>query len=139
MARITLKDGLKFKLHNKEYQLIERIAPGNWKILDVVTGKQNNLSEDVMMNFLFKGELEFITATSQQHIAFPDLSETKKNDAIWREKYVTAILDRQIQKFTRQTIEPVIKEVYCQLQVANDIPQEIRECLKSQDELSAIA
>lgn len=68
MARITLKDGLNFELHNKEYQLIERISPGNWKILDVVTGKQNNLSEDVMMNFLFKGELEFITATSQQHI-----------------------------------------------------------------------
>ncbi len=29
MARITLKDGLKFELHNREYQLIECVSPGN--------------------------------------------------------------------------------------------------------------
>ncbi len=126
MARITLKDGLKFELHNREYQLIECVSPGNWKILDVVTGRQSNLSEDVMLNFLFKGELEFITATSQSHIAFPDLNETKKNEAIWREKYVAAILNEGVHKFTRKAIEPVIREVYCQLQVADDIPQEIK-------------
>jgi len=37
MARITLKDGLKFELHRQEYQLIERVSPGEWKILNVVT------------------------------------------------------------------------------------------------------
>ena len=127
MARITLKDGLKFELHNREYQLIECVSPGNWKILDVVTGRQSNLSEDIMLNFLFKGELEFIPATSQSHIAFPDLNETKKNEAIWREKYVTAILNEGVHKFTRKAIEPVIREVYCQLKVADDIPQEIKD------------
>lgn len=127
MARITLKDGLKFELHGQEYQLIERGSPGEWKILNVVTRQHSNLSEDTIVNFLFKGELKFITATSQQHIAFPDLSEAEKNDAIWREKYVRKILERGVYKTTPQALEPIIQEVYYQLKVAEDIPQEIRD------------
>ena len=136
MARITLKDGLKFELHRQEYQLIERVSPGEWKILNVVTRQQSNLSEDTIMNFLFKGELEFITATSQQHISFPNLSEAEKNDAIWREKYVTKVLERGVYKSTPQALEPIIQEVYFQLKVAEGIPQEIRD--KSRPSHSAV-
>lgn len=51
----------------------------------------------------------------------------KKNDAIWREKYVTAILDEDIQKFTKRNIEPIIKEVYCEMQVADNLVQEVKD------------
>jgi len=127
MPRITLKDGLKFELHGQEYELIERVPLGNWKIRNVVTSRQTSLSESEIRNFLFKGELKFITAKFQQHITFPNLSETEKNDAIWREKYVTKVLEEGIHKSTRQALEPIIKEVYCQIKLDEDIPQEIKD------------
>ena len=127
MGRITITDSLKFELLGKEYEFIEKISSGEWNIRDVVTNRQTNLSEDAIRDFLFKGELRFITAKSQQHIAFPDLSDVKRNDAIWREKYVTKVLERGIHKSTQQALEPVIKEVYYQLKLSEDIPQEIRD------------
>ena len=71
MSKITLRDGLKFELHGREYELIERIFTGEWKIRNVVTANQTTLLESDITDFLFKGELQFITAKSQQHIAFP--------------------------------------------------------------------
>ena len=94
MGRITLTDGLKFELHGKEYQLVELVSPGEWKILNMLTGQHTILSADIIRNFLFKGELTFTTTKSQQHIAFPNLDQTDRNEAIRREKYVTAILER---------------------------------------------
>ena len=126
MRRITLNEGVRFELHSREYKITECVSPGEWKIVDVVTGRQSNLSEDIITNFLFKGELSFVTTTHQSHIAFPDLNETKKNDAIWREKYVRAVLDEGIQQFTKKTIEPIIRDVYCKLQVVDNIAQEIK-------------
>ena len=127
MRRITLKEGVRFELHNREYRIVECVSPGEWKIVDVVTGRQSNLAEDVITNFLFKGELSFVDAVHQSHIAFPDLNEKKKNDAIWREKYVTAILDENIQKFTQKDIEPIIRKVYCKIQVADNLLQEVKD------------
>ncbi len=115
MARITLKDGLKFELHGKEYQLVELVNLGEWKILNMLTGQHSMLSADTIRNFLFKGELKFITAKSQQHIAFPDLGEANRSDAIRREKYVTAILERGVNKSTAQVLEPIIQDVYDRL------------------------
>ena len=120
MARITLKDGLKFELHGQEYKLIERIPPGEWKILNVVTGRQSSLSENTIIDFLFKGELNFITAVSQQHIAFPDLNESERNNAIWREKYVTRVIEKGVYKSTLQALEPIIREVYSQLKISEE-------------------
>ena len=54
MRRITLKEGVRFELHNREYRIVECVSPGEWKIVDVVTGRQSNLSEDIITNFLFK-------------------------------------------------------------------------------------
>ena len=127
MRRITLKEGVRFELHNREYRIVECVSPGEWKIIDVVTGRQSNLAEDVITNFLFKGELSFVDVVHQSHIAFPDLNEKKKNDAIWREKYVTAILDENIQKFTQRNVEPIIREVYCEIQVAENLVQEVKD------------
>ena len=127
MRRITLKEGVRFELHSREYKIIECVSPGEWKIVDVVTGRQSNLSEDIITNFLFKGKLSFIDAVHQSHIAFPDLNEKKKNDAIWREKYVTAILDEDIQKLTKRNVEPIIREVYCEIQVADNLVQEVKD------------
>ena len=126
MARITLKDGLKFELHGKEYQLVELVSPKKWKILHLVTGQHSNLSADIIRNFLFKGELTFTTTKSQQHIAFPDLDETDRNEAIRREKYVTAILERGVNKSTAQVLEPIIQDVYDRLQVDEVIDLEIK-------------
>ncbi|MEL6439833.1 MAG: Mu transposase C-terminal domain-containing protein [Cyanobacteria bacterium J06621_8] len=126
MSRITLRDGLKFELHGREYELIGRISTEEWKICNVVTAKQTTLSESDITDFLFKGELQFITAKSQQHIAFPDLSEVEKNDAIWREKYVKRVLEEGINKSTKQALEPIIKEVYRQIKLDENIPQEIQ-------------
>ncbi|MEM8673442.1 MAG: Mu transposase C-terminal domain-containing protein [Cyanobacteria bacterium P01_G01_bin.67] len=127
MPRITLKEGVRFELHSREYKIIECVSPGEWKIIDVVTGRQSSLSEDVITNFLFKGELSFINAAHQSHIAFPDLNEKKKNDAIWREKYVTAVLDEGIQQFSQRNVEPIIREVYCKIQVADNLVQEVKD------------
>ncbi len=127
MARIKLKDGLKFELNGREFQLVERASPGEWKTLNVLTGQQDILSEATIYNFLFKKELKFITAISQQHAAFPDLSDEKKAEAIWREKYVSEILSRGIHKSTPQALEPVIQEVYFQLQISEDIPRKIKD------------
>jgi putative transposase len=127
MARITLKDGLKFELHGKEYQLVELVNPGEWKILNMLTGQHNILSADIIMNFLFKGELKFTTTKSQQHIAFPDLDETDRNEAIRREKYVMAILERGVNKSTAQVLEPIIQDVYDRLQVDEGINREIKD------------
>ena len=127
MRRITLKKGVRFELHNREYRIVECVSPGEWKIIDVVTDRQSNLSEDVITNFLFKGELSFIDAVHQSHIAFPDLNEKKKNDAIWREKYVTAILDEGIQQFTQRNVEPIIREVYCKIQIAENLVQKVKD------------
>ena len=127
MRRITLKEGVRFELHNREYRIVECVSPGEWKIVDVVTGRQSNLSEDIITNFLFKGKLSFINAVHQSHIAFPDLNQKKKNDAIWREKYVTAILDEGIQQFTQRNVEPIIREVYCEIQVADNLLQEVKD------------
>lgn len=127
MRRITLKEGVRFELHSREYKIIECVSPGDWKIVDVVTGRQSNLSEDIITNFLFKGELSFINAAHQSHIAFPDLNEKKKNDAIWREKYVATILEEGIQQFTKRNVEPIIREVYCKIQVADNLVQEIKD------------
>jgi putative transposase len=127
MARITLKDGLKFELHGKEYQLVELVNPGEWKILHLVTGQHSILSADIIRNFLFKGELTFTTTKSQQHIAFPDLDETDRNEAIRREKYVMAILERGVNKSTAQVLEPIIQDVYDRLQVDEGINREIKD------------
>ncbi len=121
MARITLKDGLQFELNGKEYQLVELVNPGEWKILHMVTGQHSNLSADIIRNFLFKGELTFTTTKSQQHIAFPDLGEANRNEAIRREKYVTAILERGVNKSTPQVLEPIIQDVYDRLQIDEGI------------------
>jgi putative transposase len=127
MARITLKDGLKFELHGKEYQLVELVSPGEWKILHMVTGQHSNLSADIIRNFLFKGELTFTTTKSQQHIAFPDLGEANRNEAIRREKYVIAILERGVNKSTPQVLEPIIQDVYDRLQIEEGIDREIKD------------
>ncbi|HEY9769451.1 MAG TPA: hypothetical protein V6C71_13310 [Coleofasciculaceae cyanobacterium] len=127
MSKITLRDGLKFELHGREYELIERIPSGDWKICNVVTAKQTSLSETDITDFLFKGELQFITEKSQQYIAFPDLSQTERNNAIWREKYVKRVLDEGINKSTKQALEPIIKEVYRQIKLDENIPQEIQD------------
>ncbi len=126
MARITLKDGLKFELHGKEYQLVELVNPGEWKILNMLTGQHTILSADIIRNFLFKGELTFTTTKSQQHIAFPDLDKTDRNEAIRREKYVLAILEQGINKSTAQVLEPIIQDVYDRLQVDEGIDREIK-------------
>ena len=126
MSKITLRDGLKFELHGREYELIERISTGEWKIRNVVTANQTTLSEIDITDFLFKGELQFITAKSQQHIAFPNLSETEKNDAIWRERYVKKVIEEGINKSTKQALEPIIKEVYRQIKLDENISQEIQ-------------
>jgi putative transposase len=127
MARITLKDGLQFELHGKEYQLVELVNPGEWKILHMVTGQHSILSADIIRNFLFKGELTFTTTKSQQHIAFPDLGEANRNEAIRREKYVMAILERGVNKSTPQVLEPIIQDVYDRLQVGEGIDREIKD------------
>jgi putative transposase len=126
MARITLKDGLKFELHGKEYQLVERVNPGEWEILNMLTGQHSMLSADTIRNFLFKGELKFITEKSQQHIAFPDLGEANRNEAIRRERYVAAILEQGVNKSTPQVLEPIIQDVYDRLQFDEDIDREIK-------------
>lgn len=126
MSRITLRDGLKFELHGREYELIERIPPKEWKIRNVVTAQETNLSESEITDLLFKGELQFITAKFQQHIAFPDLTEAQRNDAIWREKYVKKVLEKGINKSTKQALEPVIKEIYLQIKLDENLPQEIQ-------------
>ena len=126
MSRITLRDGLKFEMHGREYELIERIPPEDWKIRNVVTANQTSLSESDITDLLFKGELQFITAKFQQHIAFPDLTEAQRNDAIWREKYVKKVLEEGINKSTKQALEPVRKEVYLQIKLDEDLPQEIQ-------------
>jgi putative transposase len=126
MARIILKDGLKFELHGKEYQLVELVSPGEWKILHMVTGQHSNLSADIIRNFLFKGELTFTTIKSQQHIAFPDLDETDRNEAIRREKYVLAILEQGINKSTAQVLEPIIQDVYDRIQIDEYLDREIK-------------
>lgn len=126
MSKITLRDGLQFELHGREYELIERISTGEWKIRNVVTAKETFLSESDLTDFLFKGELQFITAKSQQQITFPDLSEAEKNDAIWRERYVKRVLEAGINKSTKQALEPIIKEVYRQIKLDENIPQEIQ-------------
>jgi putative transposase len=128
MARITLKDGLKFELNGKEYPLVELISPGEWKIiLHIVTGQHSNLSADTIRNFLFKGELIFTTTKSQQHIAFPDPGEANRNEAIRREKYVMAILERGVNKSTPQILEPIIQDVYDRLQIDEGIDREIKD------------
>jgi putative transposase len=127
MARITLKDGLKFDLHGKEYQLVELVNPGEWKILNMLTGQHTILSADIIRNFLFKGELTFTTTKSQQHIAFPDLDETDRNEAIRREKYVLAILEQGVNKSTAQFLEPIIQDVYDRIQVDEDLDREIKD------------
>jgi putative transposase len=126
MARITLKDGLKFELHGKEYQLVKLVNPDEWNILHLVTGQHSILSADIIRNFLFKGELTFTTTKSQQHIAFPDLDETDRNEAIRREKYVMAILERGVNKSTAQVLEPIIQDVYDRLQIDERIDREIK-------------
>ncbi|MGK7894944.1 MAG: transposase, partial [Xenococcus sp. (in: cyanobacteria)] len=126
MSKITLREGLKFELYGQEYELITRIPPGNWKIRNVVTTKETSLSETDITELLFKGELQFITAKFQQHIAFPDLNETDRNNAIWREKYVKKVLEEGINKSTKQALEPIIKEVYLQIKLDENIPQEIQ-------------
>ncbi|MDJ0742301.1 MAG: DDE-type integrase/transposase/recombinase [Xenococcaceae cyanobacterium MO_167.B27] len=126
MSKITLRDGLKFELYGQEYELIARIPPGDWKIRNVVTIKETSLSETDIIDLLFKGELQFITAKFQQHIAFPDLNETDRNNAIWREKYVKKVLEEGINKSTKQALEPIIKEVYRQIKLDENIPQEIQ-------------
>lgn len=126
MSRITLQDGLKFELHGREYELIERIPPEDWRIRNVVTAQETNLSESEITDLLFKGELQFITTKFRQHIAFPDLTEAQRNDAIWREKYVKKVLEEGINKSTKQALEPVIKEVYLQIKLDENLPQEIQ-------------
>ena len=126
MSKITLRDGLKFELRGREYELIERISTGEWKIRNVVTATQTTLPESDITDFLFKGELQFITAKSQQHIAFPDLTEAERNDAIWRERYVKGVLEEGINKSTKQALEPIIKEVYRQIKLDENISQEIQ-------------
>jgi putative transposase len=127
MDRITLKDGLKFELHENEYQLVELVSPGEWKILHMVTGQHSHLSTDIIMRFLFKGELTFTTTKSQQHIAFPDLDETDRNEAMRREKYVMAILEQGVHKSTAQVLEPIIQDVYDRIQVDKNLDREIKD------------
>lgn len=127
MSKITLRDGLQFELHGREYKLIERMSTGEWKICNVVTAKETFLSESDLTDFLFKGELQFITADSQQYIAFPDLTEAERNDAIWRERYVKKVLEAGINKSTKQALEPIIKEVYRQIKLDENISQEIQD------------
>ena len=108
-------------------ELVELVSPGEWKILNMLTGQHTILSADIIRNFLFKGELTFTTTKSQQHIAFPNLDQTDRNEAIRREKYVTAILERGVNRSTAQVLEPIIQDVYDRLQVDEGIDREIKD------------
>ena len=93
----------------------------------MLTGQHTILSADIIRNFLFKGELTFTTAKSQQHIAFPDLDETDRNEAIRREIYVLAILEKGVNKSTAQVMEPIIQDVYDRIQVDEGIAREVKD------------
>ena len=92
----------------------------------VVTAEETRLLETNITDLLFKGELQFITAKSQQHINFTDLSKAEKNNAILREKHVKKVLEEGINKSTKQALEPIIKEVYRQIKLDENISQEIQ-------------
>jgi putative transposase len=124
--RILFKDGLKFELNGKEYQLVELVNLGEWKILNMLTGQHSILAADTIRNFLFEGDLTFTTTKSQQHVAFPDLDETDRYETIRREKYVMAILERGVNKSTAQVLEPIIQDVYDRLQIDEGIDREIK-------------
>jgi putative transposase len=102
----------------------------------MLTGQHSNLSADIIRNFLFKGELTFTTTKSQQQIAFPDLDETDRNEAIRREKYVLAILEQGVNKSTAQVLEPIIQDVYDRIQVDEALDREIKD--KPQPSLSSV-
>ena len=53
---IDIKSKKIFELYGQEYELIERMSPGDWKISNVVTARQTNLSETDITDFLFKGD-----------------------------------------------------------------------------------
>jgi hypothetical protein len=55
-----------------------------------------------------------------------ELDEIDRNEAIRREKYVMAILERGVNKSTPQVLEPIIQDVYDRLQVDEGIDREIK-------------
>ncbi len=117
MSGVRFTEGLHFWLHSQEYVIQERQPRGNYQILNVRTQEIFRLTEKELVQFFFSGKLEFSNPSTsgepQSYLTadFPEIAAPLKAEAKRKEEYVQAVLEQKIEKYTKESLTPVIKQV----------------------------
>lgn len=121
MNRIQLRKGLRLILHEREYIIEQRLPHGEIQLKNILTNTCSNLKEVVLIQLLFKGELQFIDNGLSEDIQqrntkygdndFTQLPESLRKEAKRKYSYVSRVLELTPNKQTAKTLEPLIAKV----------------------------
>ena len=121
MNRIQLRKGLCLLLHNRRYIIEQRLPNGEIQLKNLLTNTYSNLKETVLINLLFKGELQFLEDdySSLKQLEkkrysdkdFTELSEALREEAKRKYTYVSRVLELTPNKQTATTLKPIIVQV----------------------------
>lgn len=121
MNRIQLRKGLRLILHEREYIIEQRLPHGEIQLKNILTNTCSNLKEVVLIQLLFKGELQFIDNGLSEDIQqrntkygdndFTQLPESLRKEAKRKHSYVSRVLELTPNKQTAKTLEPLIAKV----------------------------
>ncbi len=118
MSRVKLFIGLQFWLKGREYTIKQRLTDGSFQICDVVTENISCISQTDLIQLFFKDELEFenlqaTTKANKKNYCGADFTQIPldlKQEALRREQYILAVLEKNDSRRTKEFLCPIIKE-----------------------------
>ncbi|MEH2075879.1 MAG: DDE-type integrase/transposase/recombinase [Nostoc sp.] len=119
MSRVKLFIGLQFWLKGREYTIKQRLTDGSFQMCDVVTENVSCISQTDLIQLFFKDELEFenIQATTKANkknycgADFTQIPLDLKQEALRREQYILAVLEKNDSRRTKEFLCPIIEEI----------------------------
>lgn len=120
MSRVKLFQGLRFWLKGREYIIKQRLSDGNLQIYDVIKQKVSSISQSELIQLFFKDELEFDylqvdpTGVGKKDYTGADFTQIPlelKQEAIRREKYTVAVLEKNETKRSKELLLKIIEEI----------------------------
>lgn len=117
MTGVRFREGLHLWLHTQEYVIQERRAKGSYQIFNVKTQEIFGLTEKELVQFFFSGKLQFSQPSSAEEAEsylradFPEIAAPLKAEAQRKEKYVQAVLEQKLEKYTKESLAPIIEQV----------------------------
>lgn len=124
MSRNRFRKGMHIEFRGRKYTFEKRLPTGEMQIKDIVTNILTSFPEMELIEGLFDGQLEFLGDTGNHIISrrkaiknfVDDINmlkddDTRKKEAKRRYAYIKRIQDHNPNKFTKNSLEPLIVEV----------------------------